>query len=1256
MKQFKKTLSIFMVAIFVMGGVLDNVTAKAVVINIVTPIINYVGVEHSPLVVGDTEKFTVTSKYDGLVQYRAFLFDGKKWSELTSGYGIAVDAKTPYVLPETPAFKLGEHKLSVWVKRAGKKGTNSNKDYDTYYAPVLNCVTRDNASRVYASGAPKVETNGLTVKFNGIENIGGIKGPYLYRLHIYNPITGAWTSSEKEYTETPSYTFKEAGTYMVIVHANTVNSPTWKNYIAGKTKGAYEAFKTILVTVKNEEIVKVFDTTVKATNSGSTVNVTLTADGVKHLATAVQYQIFDGTNALSTVTNLGADAIVVPAKASGDKVSVKLFDASAKVVKDIEVILGKSGTITVIPPIAITSVRAINAKQVEIKFNTPVNRECAENADNYKITGSDGSIMYIGKVAYLDSTTVRATLDFTNSTDDQNSIGTDIALNDGSSYKLTVSKYLVDAGGKVRIADLTSDFTFTDTTIPTITEVSLGRGVVVSFSEPIKIKYPNSYQFRLMLLDKNGIQTGSNLLENGTLNDGGYARWADDEHKTIFTSTYLGIGLNEGSRYRLSLIDTFTDYAGHNVPLKSIDITYIANKDTTVSKVLSTKVISQKYVEVSFNKPIGDASPNIFYWNADGVESNSVNKASEVIPVNATTYRVVFGNLMLEGNGFLFIRDNNTTSTTKHPITVTAGLSPVVTGVVMNTKRQIEVKYNVDVNSLDTYLYSLQDSVGLVVGIANVQDGVKADGITPDKSVKLINVSSDLTVGVSKLTVSGLKDSLGRVIAAHSQSLSVPVTLTGRMAVAYSDATNVSTNDTLVVSFEERLSESARDEANWLINTKLGYKSLNEIDGGAFTSGTSDNVFIIKLPQGTLPTTGNSVQFANEKNVYDQGQNLVEPVTINIGNLQTGKKVDLSVAYAATTWSKRLIDVTIDNALLNDVKLSDFVLKADGVIQNVSYIATQNNVTRVSTAGTADLDGRSTITLTLTNDVDTSKEYVLSTVAAPESTDIYGAKFVGSKSVVITTGTSNAINSVFVQGDDLNLFLKDSATSILPVKSDFSVKSLTGTSVTVNSVGESIFRGKKSIVLHTSGLNPGTAYMVNLKDNAVTTVDGKSLESGDYLSTQSLIATSMYVDDGLNATTIDGDEYIIITFSDRIYPNTIIDAWSGKEDIVRVANIPLIATDGGAEGLDTLSLGNAGLITFSGNQITASGSILGTISMTHLNQIKVKLGSGTTTAKFAPVVNGTMTYNVSPVLASYFAPIDSNSSITKPASSFLSGQ
>ncbi|MGH4124678.1 MAG: leucine-rich repeat domain-containing protein [Clostridium sp.] len=349
MRQIKKTLIIFIAVISVMAGNLGNVVAKAEVVNPVTPIINYVGVDHSPLVVGDTETFTVTSsKFVGKVQYRAFLFDGKKWNELTSGYSAEVDAKTPYVLPKTPAFKSGKYKLSVWVKRAGTTGS-IKKSYDNYYAEALNCVTKDNAIRVYAGGAPKVETNGLTFKFNGIENIGGIKGPYLYKLHIYNPRTGVWTSASSEYTETPSYIFKEAGTYMVIVHANTVNSPTWKNYIAGKTKGAYEAFKTIMVTV-NDSSVEIFKSTIKPadTGLGAIGSITLTADGVKNYPTAKKYQIFEGTTPISDIVDLGTATTVYPAKVAGNMVNVKLLDASATVVKEISVALGKSGTISAI--------------------------------------------------------------------------------------------------------------------------------------------------------------------------------------------------------------------------------------------------------------------------------------------------------------------------------------------------------------------------------------------------------------------------------------------------------------------------------------------------------------------------------------------------------------------------------------------------------------------------------------------------------------------------------------------------------------------------------------------------------------------------------------------------------------------------------------------------------------------------------------------------------------------------------------------
>jgi hypothetical protein len=357
----KKVLSIFMVALFVMAGSLGNITAKAA--SVIVPTINYVGVSHSPLVVGDTEVFTVTSsKFEGQVQYRAFLFDGKEWSELTKGYGSAVDAKTPYALPETKAFKLGQQKLSVWVKRAGTTGvkSNSNGDYDTNYVAALNCVSKDDANRVYANGNAKVETNGLTVKFNGIEGISGITGPYLYRLHIYNPTTGVWTNRVTDYTSNPSYKFEKAGTYMVVAHAITKNSTLWKNYEAeadksvknqSKTYGTYESWKTVMVTVKEDATVKVFDTTVKAATFGATVNVTMTAEGVKNFNTAAKYQILDGTKAISAITNLATATTVFPTKALGDKVNVKLFDATSKEITSIEVLLGQSGTITIKAPV-----------------------------------------------------------------------------------------------------------------------------------------------------------------------------------------------------------------------------------------------------------------------------------------------------------------------------------------------------------------------------------------------------------------------------------------------------------------------------------------------------------------------------------------------------------------------------------------------------------------------------------------------------------------------------------------------------------------------------------------------------------------------------------------------------------------------------------------------------------------------------------------------------------------------------------------
>ena len=355
MRQIKKTLSIFMAALFVFAGILGNVTTNAAVT--VLPEVTFIGVEHSPLVVGDTETFTITSKYEGLVQYRAFLYSAKtnKWTELTSGYTVAADAKTVVTLPTTKAFELGKYKLSVWVKKAGTTGikTTALGSYDNYLVANLNCVSRDNANRVYADGVMDVKQEGLKVTINNsdFKGLAGIEGPYLLRLHYFNPTTGNWTKNATQYADKIVYTFPKAGTYVLDVHVNTLKSTTWAKYLLNKnyenTMGTYESWKLKTITVTDD--VKIFDTTVKAATFGSSVNVTMTAEGTKEFATATQYQVLSGTSAISAPTMLGTATTVFPTKVAGDKVNVKLMNAAGVEVKVIEVLLGQSGTIPVVP-------------------------------------------------------------------------------------------------------------------------------------------------------------------------------------------------------------------------------------------------------------------------------------------------------------------------------------------------------------------------------------------------------------------------------------------------------------------------------------------------------------------------------------------------------------------------------------------------------------------------------------------------------------------------------------------------------------------------------------------------------------------------------------------------------------------------------------------------------------------------------------------------------------------------------------------
>ncbi|MFT5871857.1 MAG: beta-N-acetylglucosaminidase [Clostridium sp.] len=215
------------------------------------PIVSFVGVSQSPLIQGDKEKFYITSKNAKEVQYRIFLYEENQnlWTELTTGYTAFIDAQTPYELSPEKVFKIGKHKLSVWVR-----GKDSSANYDSFYVVNLNCVNRDDSNRVYLDGDIKVEKDaymvGEDIEVNGIENISGMQGPYKYKLHIYNATKNQWTTHITDYSEDKIvWQPTEAGVYVLDVWAMSANSTLWSKVTEDSHANAYEGWKLKVINV-----------------------------------------------------------------------------------------------------------------------------------------------------------------------------------------------------------------------------------------------------------------------------------------------------------------------------------------------------------------------------------------------------------------------------------------------------------------------------------------------------------------------------------------------------------------------------------------------------------------------------------------------------------------------------------------------------------------------------------------------------------------------------------------------------------------------------------------------------------------------------------------------------------------------------------------------------------------------------------------------------------------------------------------------
>lgn len=227
----KRIVSVLLITAMVIAFPLSIKSVKAASIY---PSITFVGLDRSPILEGTKQTFYITSKDGDMVQYRIWIrYPGTNtWEDITKGYTSAVKANEVYKVTPDKVLQEGEFFGSIWVKRAGQKGSqsNSNGDFDSYYTFTFPVVKND-GKNLNIEGNLKtykeVYNFGEAVNVNGIENISGLSGNFKYKLHAYDITRNRWINDIDGYSDTLTWTPVNGGKYMLdvwVIDTNNLNT------------------------------------------------------------------------------------------------------------------------------------------------------------------------------------------------------------------------------------------------------------------------------------------------------------------------------------------------------------------------------------------------------------------------------------------------------------------------------------------------------------------------------------------------------------------------------------------------------------------------------------------------------------------------------------------------------------------------------------------------------------------------------------------------------------------------------------------------------------------------------------------------------------------------------------------------------------------------------------------------------------------------------------------------------------------------
>ncbi|MDP4086532.1 MAG: hypothetical protein Q8934_18275 [Bacillota bacterium] len=654
---------------------------------------------------------------------------------------------------------------------------------------------------------------------------------------------------------------------------------------------------------------------------------------------------------------------------------LKNFDASGsnivKVVKAYQVtVQAKYDAATATA--AVTSVSAVNGKQLLVKFNKAVDTTSAQLAGSYTLTGTTKTVS--NATVQADGQSVLLTL------------SASVSNTTPETFGVTVNGVALKSDSSTTFPIFTSTVTVSDTTAPTVASVtsvtngSTATSATVTFSEPVSSGY--------------------------IIFDGGVTKYAVTAGSTTTTISGNGLALDSSKSHTIEVVN-LKDGSGNATADASSSFT--VTKDAVVPVISNVSAYNDNKILVTFSKKVPvDGNGNLADVNGTAipttnfaVKDETLTTLNSVASIKAlasdttgTQFVVDFGGnstlytnsntrnlqLVVTGTGITDTLGNALTSVVK-PVTLTKDtVAPSVTNVTVQKTNglatSITLNYSEPVNAT-TAAVSIVNASGVL--LPAVTGTIGADG----KSIVVpVTGTGNVSVSVNPGFVTDTSVSLNPS-AAYSTNvdLGTPAASVSKFDIT---ATPVVSGKVITVTFPTAVKGgNSSDSATNLSNYTLGGKALpagttitlNPVNQPS--AGTvAQTIATITLPAGSIAADTQAAVFTINAGIAGLDGSISNAVTKTLTINDNTAPVLQSARLVSTTGTSTVIELTYNEAM-------NQALVANNVLDELQFTDNGTVVGTAATAGTVSgYTNKVLVTLTTTGTVKTTDTITVKTIAA----------------------------------------------------------------------------------------------------------------------------------------------------------------------------------------------------------------------------------------------------------------------------------